>query len=98
AQAICARSLHLMAQSRALAGAVAATEDTVALTYARLAERRPPRAERLRQLSQHARAEAGRLERGGTLVLLRPQRAVAKMLNLLGADQLIARHDGEGSA
>jgi len=37
-------------------------------------------------------------ERGGTLVLLRPQPAVAKVLNLLRADRLIAVHEGGGSA
>jgi anti-sigma B factor antagonist len=190
-----ARSRRLLGQSRTLAGVVAATEDTVALTYAQLAERRPARAERLRQLSQHAHQEAvhmrerardsgqpparrtdlgrgsaaaregplaawvrtgpsgpvvvlsgeadmkssGELtellvsqlsggarrltvdvsglsfadsasvralviaakvfkERGGTLVLLRPQRAVAKVLNLLGADQLIAVREPGGGA
>lgn len=56
-----ARSQDLIAQSRALAGVVAETEDTVALTYARLAERRSARAERLRQLSRHAHQEAARM-------------------------------------
>jgi len=182
-----------MDHSRALAGVVAATEDTVAHTCAQLAERRPARAERLRQLSQHAHQEAVRMrererdhgqpparrtdlgrgqvaaqegplaawvrpgasgpvvmlsgeadmrssgelvellvsqlaggarrltvdvsglsfadsaavralimaakvfrERGGTLVLLRPQRAVAKALNLFGANQLITVREPDG--
>ena len=183
------RAQQVMAEARMLAGMVAATEDRLAVTFGRLAERQPDRAERLRQLSEDARSEAMHLrdraqasgaraarragagdrdtgaepvaglfratvtvaesgpvvvltgeadmgstgelveylvsqasgetprlavdvsglsfadpaavralaraakvlkERGGALVLLRPQRAVAKVLSLLGADQLIA--------
>lgn len=33
-------------------------------------------------------------DRGGTLVLARPQHAVVRVLTLMGADQLIVIHDG----
>ena len=36
-------------------------------------------------------------ERGGGLVLLRPQRAVARMLTLMGVDQLVTVHGGTGA-
>lgn len=55
------RTQHVMAETRMLVGMVAATEDQVAVTFARLAERRPASAEQLRQLSEDARREATRL-------------------------------------
>jgi hypothetical protein len=52
------RAQHVMAEARMLAAVMAATEDQVAVTLARLAERRPDRADRLRHLSEDARREA----------------------------------------
>jgi hypothetical protein len=65
-----ARSQYVIAETRMLAKVVAATEDQVAVTFARLAERRPDSAERLRRLSEDARREAmhlrDRAQAGGT--------------------------------
>jgi len=55
------RARQVRAETRMLAGMVAATEDRLAITFARLAERRPDSAGRLRQLSEDARSEAMRL-------------------------------------
>jgi anti-anti-sigma factor len=55
------RSQYVMAETRMLAGLVAATEDQLAATFARLAERRPHVAERMRNLSEEARREATKL-------------------------------------
>jgi len=69
------RAQQVMAEARMLAGIVAATEDRLAVTFARLAERRPDSAERLRQLSEDARGEAmhlrDRAQASGTRVARR---------------------------
>jgi hypothetical protein len=51
------------ADSRRLAELIAATEDKLAATLVWVAERRPRRADQLRQLSEHARAEARHMRR-----------------------------------
>lgn len=64
-------SQHVMAETRMLAGLVAATEDQLAVTFARMAERWPHRAERMRNLSEDARREATQLRdraQGGALI------------------------------
>lgn len=57
-QAAWARSQHVMAETRMLAGVMAATEEMVAVTFAQLAERSPEGAGRRRRLSEQARSEA----------------------------------------
>lgn len=57
-QLLCSLVQQAMAESRRLAGTVAATEDRVADTLIRMADRRPQRADRLAALSQTARKQA----------------------------------------
>lgn len=72
------RAQQVRAEARMLAGMVAATEDRLALTFARLAERRQDRAGRLRQLSEDARSEAMHLraQASGTLAAAPAARGV----------------------